>query len=57
VHEESESTRQDRARQRYDMNSDEGIKFRGLEKPFFDALKEGELKSILDFEWHERSSS
>ncbi len=37
-------------------NMDSKTEFRGLEKPFLDALKEGELKSILDFE-HERRDS
>lgn len=32
------------------MNRGNGIEFRGLKDSFFDALKEGELKPILDFE-------
>ncbi len=38
------------------MSSDDGIKFRGLKKTFFDALKEGKLKPILDFEDKHRDS-
>lgn len=38
------------------MNSENGIEFRGLKQTFINALKEGELKPIFDFENKHRDS-